>query len=156
MNLKRALRRDGVSREVGQASAGTKHDDTPLLQVTDRPQRQIGFSDLGHRNRSLNACGNTRLVDEVLEGQRIHDGSEHAHVVGAGTLQALTSQLRAAEEVATTDDNRNLHALAHGTRHLLSNIADDLGIQADRPTSKCLSGKLEQNAALRRHDASPL
>ena len=124
--------------------------------MTNRAQRQVGFGDLGHRDRRLDASGHAGLVDEVLQGEGIHDGTEHPHVVRARTLQPLEGKLSTTEEVTAADNDCNLDALTYGRGHLLSDVANDLGIQADRSTSECLSGKLEQNAALRRHDASPL
>ena len=124
--------------------------------MTNRSQRKVRLSHLSHRDRRLHASRNTRLIDEVLKRQGVHHRAEHAHVVSARTLKTLARQLRAAEEVTAADDDRNLHALAHGRRDLLSDVTNDLRIQADRSTSERLSRQLEQNAAVRRHDASPL
>ncbi|SIA60957.1 Uncharacterised protein [Mycobacteroides abscessus subsp. abscessus] len=124
--------------------------------MTNRSKRQVGFGNLSHRDGRLHTGRDTGLVDKVLECERVHDGAKHAHVVSARTLKTLASKLCTTEEVATTDDDRNLDTFTHSRRDLLRNVADNLGVQTDRSTPECFSGQLEQNAAVRRHDASPL
>ena len=42
--------------------------------------------------------------------KRVHDGGEHAHVVGRGPLDTLGGALNSAEDVAAADNDANLNA----------------------------------------------
>ena len=53
------------------------------------------------------------LLQEVLQGQAVHDGAEHAHVVGARAVHAALVQLGAAEVVAAADHDGHLGPAAH-------------------------------------------
>ena len=50
--------------------------------------------------------------ESVLQGQAVHDGGEHPHVVGRGFLDDLAAgaELAHAEDVAGADDDGQLHA----------------------------------------------
>ena len=88
MGLQGALGRDGVRGEVGQAGTGAEDDDAVLLHVADGAQGDVGLGDLSHGDGGLDAGGHPGLLNEVLKGQGVHDGSQHAHVVGAGAVHA--------------------------------------------------------------------
>ena len=45
--------------------------------------------------------------------ERVHDGGEHAHVVGRDPIHAGARQAGAAEDVAAADHDRDLHAHLH-------------------------------------------
>jgi hypothetical protein len=70
--------------------------------------------------------GGARLLEEVLQRERVHDGAEHAHVVGAPAVHAALAELRAAEEVATADDDGDLDPV-DGRGDLARDLADDRG-----------------------------
>ena len=111
LDLERALRGDGVGREVRQAGAGAEDDDAALLEVALGAARDVRLGDLGHRDGGLHARLGAGLLEEVLQGERVHDGAEHAHVVGAAAVHAALRELGAAEEVAAADDDRDLDVL---------------------------------------------
>ena len=90
--------------------AGAEDHDAALLEVPDRAARDVGLGDLAHRDRGLHPGLDALLLEEVLQRQAVHDGAEHAHVVGAGAVHAALLQLGAAEEVAAADDDRDLDA----------------------------------------------
>jgi hypothetical protein len=76
--------------------------------------------------------GGARLLEEVLQRERVHDGAEHAHVVGAPAVHAALAELRAAEEVATADDDGDLDPV-DGSGDLARDLADDIGVDAELP-----------------------
>src|SRR5262249_41955560 len=49
-------------------------------------------------------------LEGILQGQRVHDGRQHAHVVGGGALHAARARGDPTEDVAAADDDRDLHA----------------------------------------------
>ncbi len=52
----------------------------------------VGFGDLLHRDRGLNAGFNTSPLKGILEGEGIHHGRQHAHIIGRGPIH--TSRCR--------------------------------------------------------------
>src|SRR5690606_38713948 len=79
----------------------------------------------------------------------------HAHVVRAGAVHAGDAQLGAPEEVAATDDDGDLHAVAHGDADLPRDTSHDVGVQPHAAAAERLARQLEQDApgrlALRVH-----
>src|SRR5262249_15629325 len=94
------------------AGAASEDDDAALLQVADGPAADVR---LGHR---LHADGRlqARLAAEALQGvlqrQPVDDRGQHAHVVVGGLADDLAAraELGAAQDVATPDDDGQLHA----------------------------------------------
>ena len=136
--------------------AGAEDHDAALLEVPDRAARDVGLGDLAHRDRGLHPGLDALLLQEVLERQAVHDGAEHAHVVGAGPVHAALLELGAAEEVAAADDDRDLDAGCARPSAISRAIAlHDVGVDADLAAAEHLTGELEQDALVRRSRAAP-
>ena len=74
---------------------GAEDHDTALLQVPDGAARDVGLGDLPHGDGGLDARVDAVLaLQEVLQGKTVHDGAEHAHVVGAGAVHAPVAAAR--------------------------------------------------------------
>jgi hypothetical protein len=101
-----------------------------------------------HGDRRLHAGVDAGLLEQVLQRQAVHDGAEHAHVVGAGPVHAALGDLGAAEEVAAADDDRDLHAAVDDVAHLPGDVGDDVEVEADRAAAEHLAGQLQQHAAV--------
>jgi hypothetical protein len=140
------LRSDGVSREVRHAGAGAEDDDTALLEVADRATRHVRLRHLTHRDCRLHAGADAELLEKVLQGKAVHDGAEHAHVVGARTVHASHLQLGAPEEVAASDDDCNLHPATHHVGNLTGQQVDDVRVDPELAAAEDLTGELEQHA----------
>jgi len=54
-----------------------------------------------------NICAS--LLDEVLKGESVHDGAQHAHVVRTTAIHATVRKFRSPKEVATANDNCYLY-----------------------------------------------
>ena len=54
-DLQRPLRGAGVGGEERHPEPGAEDDDAALLEVADRPARDVGLGDLAHRDRGLHA-----------------------------------------------------------------------------------------------------
>jgi len=80
---------------------------------------------LTHGDRRLHPRADAGLLEEVLQREAVHDGAEHAHVVGACAVEALLRELGTAEEVAAADDDRDLDAGSHGLGDLGCHPSDD-------------------------------
>ena len=90
------------------------------------------------------------MLEGVLQGQAVDHGRRHAHVVGGRLLDHVgaAGELRAAEDVAAPDDDRQLDAPRRHARGLAGDPADLL--DADAPLAgpaEALARELEQDAA---------
>ena len=139
----------GAAREAttGDTDLEMRTACTTTSSAADGAQRDVGLGDLGHGDRRLDARGHPGLLDEVLQRQGVHDGAEHAHVVGAVAGHAPLGELGAAEEVAPADDDGHLHPGEHRLGDLAGGVGDDVGVQAHRAPAEHLSGELQQDAA---------
>ena len=75
------------------------------------------------------------LLEEVLQGETVHHGAEHAHVVGPGA-PCRAAGARAAEEVAAADDDGDLDTAAHRVGDLLGDADTTAGSRPMRPPPK--------------------
>ena len=57
----------------------------------------------------MTRVGHAVLLQGILEGEAVHDRREHAHVVAGRPFHALGGRREAAEDVAATDDDGDLH-----------------------------------------------
>ena len=140
--------------KYGRPGAGTEDDDAALLEVPLGTQRDVRLGHLRHRDRRLHAHLRARLLEEVLQRERVHHGAEHAHVVGAAAVHAALAELRAAEEVAAADDDGDLDAvrIVRVLRRRLGDLAcaiaaDDVGVHPERSAAERLARQFEQDAA---------
>jgi hypothetical protein len=65
-DLERALRGHRVSGEVRHPGAGAEDHDPALLEVPDRPPRDVRLGDLAHGDRGLDAGVHALPLQEVL------------------------------------------------------------------------------------------
>jgi hypothetical protein len=134
-----------VGGEVRHTGAGPEDDDPALLEVANGAPRNVRFGDLTHRDGRLDPGVDALLLEEVLEGQAVHDGAQHAHVVGARALHPLLLQLGPAEEVAAADDDCDLDSLADAGRDLPGNSPHHVRVDSDGSPSERFTGQFEQN-----------
>ena len=70
------------------------------------------------------------MLKGILQGKRVHNGCQHAHVVGLGALHATGSAGHAAENVAAADNNADLMANGEQLLDLLGKMVGNLGVDA--------------------------
>ncbi len=110
------------------------------------PARDVGLGHLGHGDGRLHARLRARLLQEVLQRQRIHDRAQHAHVVGTTAVHAALRELGTAEEVTAPDDDRHLDIFGR-LGDLAGDGADDVGVDAQLPCAERLTGEFEKDPA---------
>ena len=66
----------------------------------------------------LHAC----VAENLRNVNAVHDGSQHTDLVGLGTLDRVTGA--SSPEVASSDDDADLHACIDGNLHLSGNLFD--------------------------------
>ena len=126
-----AQRGGGVGGEEGIAGAGGEDHHPALLHVAHGAAADIGLGDGRHRDRRLDAGVDADLLERVLHGERVHHRRQHAHIVGAGAVEALGGAGEAAEDVAAADDQAELVAARVGRLDLLGEARDGVGIDAE-------------------------
>ena len=135
-----------VGGEVRQPHARPEDYDASLLQVPHRPAGHVGLRDLAHRDGGLDPGLDPGLLAEVLQGQAVHDGAEHAHVVGPGAIHASVGELGTAEVVAAADDHGHLRSTTDHVGDLRRDRGHDVGVDPERPAAgERLAGELEQD-----------
>ena len=144
MNLQRTLDGHRISGEIRHARTGAEDHDAALLQVADGLERNVRLGDLAHGDGRLHAGGLPLLLQEILQREAVHHRAQHAHVIAAGTVDAGLLQFRAAEEVASADDDGDLNALPHGGDDLLGDATNHLRIDADLSAAERLTRQFQQ------------
>jgi hypothetical protein len=90
----------------------------------------IGFADLRHRQARHHHGGFTRAQQTILQGQRVHHGSQHTHVVAGDPVETGGRQAGTPEQVATAYHDTDFYpGFMHG-RQLACQLEDHLRIDA--------------------------
>ena len=129
-DLAGAKGRGGVSRKVRITRSGGKDNDVALGQVVDGATANIGLADLVHLDGAHHAAGNIVVLEGILQGKRVHNGCQHAHVIGLGAVHATGSAGHAAENVAAADNDADLMANGEQLLDLLGKMVGNLGVDA--------------------------
>jgi hypothetical protein len=101
-DLDGAQRGGGVGGEEGVAGAGCEDHDAAFLEVADGAAADVVLADLVDLQCTHHPAVGALLLDGVLQGERIHDGGQHAHVVGRGAVDAALGQPRAAKAAGSS------------------------------------------------------
>src|SRR5690606_14124570 len=145
-DLGAAQRGGRVGGEEGVARAGRENDDLALFQVAQRLGTDVGLDHLVDVERRLHARVDVLVLEGVLQGQGIHDGGHHAHVVGGGAVHALRAGSDAPENVAATDDDGQLYAQRDHFGDLVGHAHDGAAVDAEGILAhQRLAGKFEKN-----------
>ena len=129
-DLARTKSRGGVGRKVRIARTGSEDDDVALGQMVDSAATNIGLADLVHLDSAHHAAGNIVVLEGILQGERVHNGCQHPHVVGLSTLHATGSACHAAENIAAADNDADLMVNGEQLLDLLGKMIGNLGVDA--------------------------
>ncbi|MNS78211.1 hypothetical protein D3C72_1118140 [compost metagenome] len=121
----------GVGGEVGVAGAGGEDDHAPLLEVAQRAAADEGLGHLADVHGREDAGGDTHALEAVLQGERVHHGRQHSHVVAGGAVHAHRARGHAAEDVAAAHHDGELDFHVHDVADLLRHLLDDRRIDAE-------------------------
>src|SRR5262249_31315925 len=133
------------------AGAARQDDDSPFLQMADRPPADIRLGDMfhAHGGQETGLAGET--LQGVLQSKAVKHGCEHGHVVGGGFLGygCAGTPLGAAEGGVAADNNGELHAALDHALHLprhADRLVDAYAALAAMP--EALAAQLENDAAV--------
>ena len=115
--------------------------------MVDGATANIGLADLVHLDSAHHAAGNIVVLEGILQGERVHNGREHAHIIGLSTLHATGSACHAAENIAAADNDADLMANGEQLLDLLGKMVGNLGVDAILAVAhQCFAGKLKKHA----------
>ncbi len=127
LNLHTAQCRGTIGREIG--VGGTTTDDYHIARF--EIFECFGFGEIlanglhtdGGEDFGLHA----NALQVAMECQRVDDGCKHTHLVALHTVETTTYTLQATEDVATADNDTNLHTALYGVFNLLCITVEHLG-----------------------------
>ncbi len=107
----------------------------------------IGLNHLLDGDGGHHASHQALLVHGIGQGQRVHHGGQHAHVVSGGTVHADRAARDTTENIAPTDHHRHLHTQAGDFGDLFHHADDGGAVDAKGviPHQR-LTRQLEQDA----------
>src|SRR5690349_2446275 len=107
------------------------------------------FCNLRHRDRRLHARLDAEFFHRVLQRERVDNSREHAHVIAGGAFDTLFTAGNAAENIAASDDDYDLHPeladFSDLPRRLLDSIGSNTGAAL---SSKGFAAEFEQDSAV--------
>ena len=87
----------------------------------------------------------------ILQGERIDDGGEHAHVIAGGAFDAAFAARQTAKDIAAADDHDHFHAQFAHFADLLGHVVDGFRGNADPGLApQRFAAQFEQNPAILR------
>ena len=135
--------------KYGIARAGHHHDHPALLEVAHRAPSDVGLADLVHRDRAHHAGRLAELLERVLQGEPVHDGRQHPHVVTGRAVHPLGAGGQPAEDVAAPDHDRGLDPVRRPRRPPRAAISRTTpgSIPYSWSPKKRLAGQLQEHPA---------
>ena len=70
------------------------------------------------------------MLEGILQGKRVHNGSEHTHVIGLGAVHTTGGAGHAAENIAAADNDADLMTNGEQLLDLLGKMIGNLGVDA--------------------------
>ena len=110
-----------------------------------RAAADIGFAHGRHRDRGLDARIHADLLQRVLHGERVHDGRQHAHIIGGGALESLGGRGDAPENVSAAHDHADFIALRFHIGDLERDAGGDGGVDRMPLAHQHFAGQLQEN-----------
>ena len=94
------------------------------------PAADETFGDLGDLDGTLDADREPLGFEGRLEGEGVHEGAQHAHLVGDGSLDSsLGGKGLAADEVSASDDDGDFMTGGADLRHFFGDVMKNVGIE---------------------------
>ena len=124
-HLAGAQRGGGVGGEERIAGAGGENNDFALVELLLGFAADEGFRDVFHFDSGLHHAGDAVVFERAFEGERVHDGGEHADVIGGRAVHPAGGGARAAPEIPAADDDAELEPAFHRLADFQGDAVDD-------------------------------
>src|SRR5262249_5404024 len=121
----------GIGREVGVAGTCSEDYDAALFEMADGAAANVGFGDLVHFDGGHDAAVHVTFLERVLQGERVDDGAEQAHVVGGAAVHLPRRFRDAAKEVAAADDDGHFDAQATYLGDLRADLVNGVDVHTE-------------------------
>jgi len=132
----------GVGGEERMSRAGGEDHHASFFEMAKGPTANEGLCDVFHLDRGHHAGLDAGLLECVLEGERVDDGGEHAHVVGRVAVHpAFAGGGGAPPDVAAADDDGQLQRGRDDLLDLLGEMAGHSGREVVARFSEGFAGK---------------
>ena len=102
----------------------------PFLEVPHGAAADVVLADFLDADGGHDARVAAERFERVLQREAVHDGREHAHVVGGDAVHAGPREARAAEDVAAADDDGDLDVAGHDVPDLAGDALQDGRVDA--------------------------
>ena len=104
---------------------------------------------------------NADFLEGILQCQRVDHRGQHAHVIARGALDAAFASRQPAIDIASADDDDDLHAERADLGDLLRHVMDRLGTDAHRfGSAQSFAAQFDQDSTVFRferfHDGKAL
>ena len=114
--------------------------------MSHRTTPNVGLSYLSNVERAHDPRLDAELLEGVLHRQGVDHRREHAHVVGARAVHALSAPPEPAKDVAPSDHERDLCPERDHVGDLAADLSQCLGVDpVARVTAERLPGELEHD-----------
>ena len=134
----------GIGGEDGVAGAAAEDDDLTGFQRGDGLVAGEHLGHLGHEGTGHDHGGHTLLAQGILDGQRVHHGSQHADLISVHAVHLTAGT--AAPEVAAADHDADLGAQVVGGLDAGADGSDGLLIKAGAlGTGESLAADFQQD-----------
>jgi hypothetical protein len=90
----------------------------------------------------LNSGTYAGLLKKVLQGEGIHNGAQHSHVVGSRAIHSALREFSAPKEVSATDNDGHFDVLGR-LRDLLGYAGYDVWIHSKGAATKCFTRQFQ-------------
>ncbi len=140
--------RAGVGGAEWVARARCEDHDASFVEVADGPVADEGFGDCSdiecREDTGIDADG----VEFFFEGRRVHDGAEHAHIVGGRLVDiARFGEFGPSDDIAPADDDGDLGPGFGRIEDLVGDDAQFFGVDPESVRgAEGLAAELEQDA----------
>ena len=119
----------------------------PRSQMADGHPPDKGLGDILHFDRRLNPGGNAERLEHALDGEGIHHGGEHSHIIGGGPLHTALARAHPAPKISATYDHGDFQPRLVGLFDLFGQIFDNLrgNVVLATVPPQCLTAQLEDD-----------
>jgi len=106
--------------------------------MANRAAADVGLGDLVHLDGAHDSHMDARLLNRILQRNRVDHGRQHTHVVGCDAIHVDGLLGHPAKEVTAADDDADLAAGAGCFGDFMGNCVDEQGV--DTETTACGQG----------------
>ena len=116
----------GVGGEEGMSRSRRKNDHPSLLQMSQGPATNEGFSHVLHLDRRENPSLHAGIFEGILQSERVDYGGQHSHIVGGVAIHlTFIGRGGASPNIPPTDDDAELEVRRKNPFNLVSETLND-------------------------------